>query len=205
MKQGSLFEGVELGHDGTRRAADYYPTPTWCTNALIPHLRRRVAPSRDRRIIEPGIGHGAIAAPLVAAGYDVRGVDVRPEAVAECQAAGLAAELADFMTWTPEGPIAGIVGNPPYSQALEFVQRSLWIASEISTPPGVRCPIVAFLLSLDFMASQGRAAFWREHPADLVVLDARPSFTGQGSAFSFYGWFIWPALMSQGRILRQVV
>lgn len=202
--QMSLFEGVKVGHDGTRREADYYPTPAWCTAALLPVLERRIEPGPGRCIIEPGIGHGAVAGPLVAAGYGVHGVDVRPEAVAECKSVGLSAEQADFMTWTPEGPVAGIVGNPPYSLAFQFVKRALLISEHCPTPPGVDRPVVAFLLALDFLASMERAAFWRDNPADILVLDRRPSFTGDGkSAFAFYAWFIWPAWpIHSGRILR---
>jgi hypothetical protein len=73
------------------------------------------------------------------------------------------------------------LGNPPFRIAMEFVQRALEVADT-----------VAFLLRLNFLASEKRNAFMRAHAPHVFVLPNRPSFSGDGSTDSpEYGWFIW--------------
>ena len=213
MDQQSLFAGVVLGHDGERRDDDYYPTAAPVTRAVLPFLRRRLHASPGY-ILEPGIGHGAIADVLSApcscvadcqrgehTPYRVRGVDVRPEAVAEASARHDVLQL-DFLAQSTGlrilsawGKPAAVVGNPPFTDALEFVGRSFDLVGDAAP--------VAMLLRLAFLASLERAAFWRHHPADVLVLDKRPSFTGNGKGGKYdMAWFIWPAVRPLGQILR---
>jgi SAM-dependent methyltransferase len=181
-----------------RRPADYYPTPEWCVEAVLPLLLRRCPPSPGGGyVLEPGCGHGAIALPLARAGYHVRGVDIRPECAvpdapvntarpgsygAKAPVDYLEEDAIEQLGWAR--PMA-IVGNPPYSHSADFIKVSLDL---LSFHRGLLC----FLLPLDYLGTQGRAAFWREHPADVMVLDRRPSFTGGGTASTNYGWFMWP-------------
>lgn len=62
-------------------------------------------------------------------------------------------------------PYDCIITNPPYSLAEEFLRKSLEIA-----------PVVCFLLRLNFLGSQKRAAFLSKNPPDVYVLSERPSF-----------------------------
>jgi hypothetical protein len=76
-----------------------------------------------------------------------------------------------------------LVTNPPYSLAAEFIQRALERYRK-----SIDC---AFLLRLNYLGSQKRAAFHREHPSDVFVLPRRPSFTGKGTDATEYAWFVW--------------
>jgi SAM-dependent methyltransferase len=189
---------------GGRREADHYPTPEWVVDAVLPHLLHRCPPRPGAGyVLEPGCGAGGLARVLARAGYHVRGVDIRAEAACPVElfdsgGTYLAVEDdylqpvkrgADFDAWPL--PMA-IVGNPPYSFAMEFLRVSIDLLARRerreSGPPG----LLAFLLPLDYLGSQGRAAFWRGNPADVLVLDKRPSFTGGGTAATNYGWLMWP-------------
>jgi hypothetical protein len=82
-----------------------------------------------------------------------------------------------------EKPIVDlIVTNPPFSQAQEFLEKSLEHG---------RC--VIYLLRLGFLASQKRKDFWKANPpSHLFTLSKRPSFTGEGKTDnSDYGWVVW--------------
>ena len=75
-----------------------------------------------------------------------------------------------------------IVTNPPFSLAMEFLQKSL---TEADT--------VIYLLRLNFLGSQKRRPFWRANrPTHVLVLSSQPCFTGDGKTDSIeYAWFCW--------------
>lgn len=59
-----------------------------------------------------------------------------------------------------------LITNPPFSLAFEFCLQALTVAPE-----------VCLLLRLNFLASQGRSAWWRvNEPNALFVLSNRPNF-----------------------------
>lgn len=51
---------------------------------------------------------------------------------------------------------------------------------------------MAILLRLNFLGTEGRSAFMREHAPDVYVLPNRPSFTGTKTDSIEYVWFVWP-------------
>lgn len=214
----SLLPGFETvgANSGGRRPDDYFPTPEWCVQAVLPLLRHRTV---SGPLLEPAIGHGSIARVLAAEKLEaaggvrprwwVSGCDINPKLVAECEAEGLRAWTADFLreseavaSWAcktvqprrsvqRERPVV-VVSNPPYSLALEFVEAALKVVE-----PEVG--VVAFLMRDGFLHSQGRAAFWRANRCDHLFLDRRPSFTGKGTASDDYVWCLWPGSGPGGR------
>ncbi|MCY1031625.1 hypothetical protein OV207_09190 [Corallococcus sp. BB11-1] len=95
-------------------------------------------------------------------------------------------EIGDFMDYQPpatlrsERPFDAAITNPPYLDAMEFVARCLELSHH-----------VAMLLRLNFLASNKRNTFMREHCPDVYVLPDRPSFTGKGTDSIEYAWFVW--------------
>ena len=85
----------------------------------------------------------------------------------------------DFKNYKPDI----IIGNPPYSLWLEFVEKSLELSNQL----------VIFLLRTAFLESKTRYDFWQKNPvSELYVLNKRPSFTGNNkSDATSYSWFIW--------------
>ena len=83
-----------------------------------------------------------------------------------------------------EGGYDVIIGNPPYSLALDFINKSL----ELLHPGG----LLIFLLRTNFLESEKRFKWWQEHPlSGLYTLHKRPSFTGRGTDATSYSWFVW--------------
>jgi SAM-dependent methyltransferase len=205
------FEGVSA--PGTvYRAADYYGTPADAARELVRHLLHRAPPRPGVGwVLEAGIGGGAIAVALADAGYHVRGLDVRPEAVAECNRLGLErlragrrgtieAKLADFETWA--GPAScgwgasciAAVGNPPFwgdgPRLLAWMRRLYTFA-----------PLVMQVLPTRFMHTGEKAAFHREHRADVLFFDDRLPFDGVGGKDECIGW-MGPPVDGLGRNYR---
>jgi hypothetical protein len=166
------------------RGLDFYATPAWCVEALLPHLPRG-------RVLDPCCGDGAILRVVADAWklvedevYGIELDEVRAaEAARRLPRSEIARENALAVASWPCGYGLSVVMNPPYTFAEAFVRRAL---AEIA-PGGT----VAALLRLGFLEGQARAAFHRAHPADVLVLPRRPSFTGRGTDASAYAWFVW--------------
>jgi predicted RNA methylase len=155
-----------------RNPGDYYSTPAWAVRALL-----RVLPA-PTTVLEPAAGTGAILTeikrmwPATAA----RGIEIDPGRAEQCREIGHDVVTDDFLL-APIRPADMVITNPPFSLALEFVQRGLATA-----------PHVAMLLRLSFLASIKRAAFIREHSPDVFILSKRPSFSGGATDSTDYAW-----------------
>ena len=179
-----LETGGEIGD------SDFYPTPSWCTEALL----ATCPPPAGLRIVEPAAGTGAIVQVFLAHGRQVRAVEVRPRALPFLR------ELCPS-TWGDWLSIAGaksdhrlveacggppeecaIVTNPPFAIAREFVEATLGHA-----------PWVGMLLRLNVLGARGWKDLWCSHaPTTLLPLSRRPSFTPDGkTSMDNYAWFIW--------------
>lgn len=172
-----------------RRKNDFYETPAWAVDAIVPLLPIREA---NAIIVDAGSGNGAIAAALegkLGPGGEIVGVEKQEELVALARDRNLYnAEfvVGDFEKDTIEyrGAPNIIIMNPPYSRAQEFVTRALRLVA--------RGGIVVALLRLGFLSSRRRTEFHKKHPAAFYVLNKRPSFTGDGKTdASDYAWFVW--------------
>lgn len=154
-----------------RREADFYPTPPQAVFALANEL----CLTADRFTWgEPCAGDGAI----ISAMWRAHGIEPRRWEWAELR------EGRDYLQQGLTGPVDGVITNPPFSLAQEFIERSL---SEVR--------FSAYLLRMNFMGSQKRCAWWcGREPTHLFTLADRPSFTGTGSDATEYAWFVWDYL-----------
>lgn len=149
-----------------RQADDFYETPAWVTRAILPHVSLGSFP------LDPGAGAGAILAEYP----NAWGLEIDPGRSGTCRGRGLHCLTRDVLTpepwafWPGRDTLndlgSGVIMNPPFKLALEFVTRAL---------AETRYEVVA-LLRLAFLESQGRAEFHRQNPADVFVLSERPSF-----------------------------
>jgi hypothetical protein len=178
-RQGNVFEFARAENANPH---DFYPTPAWCTRALL-----AVLDVRGKTVLEPCAGTGAIAEALRAAGADVSCIEIEPKRAEQSNAL-----CADFLTIEPAARAHDmVITNPPFALAMEFVQRSLLWA-----------PTVAMLLRISWLASLKRAAFLRANTPSLYVLPKRPSFTGKGTDSADYAWFVWGESSPTVRILE---
>lgn len=155
------------GHSNCRHPSDFYETPAWCTRAI---LRRFGGPIPGvRTVLDPACGRGAILNVVrelwpyvVTIGFELDG-----ERAEIARSRGHHVTTADALTLSAERWQADlIVQNPPFKFAMPFVERSVGCAAVGAIS----------LQGIDFAASKARAAFWKQHPADMHVLSRRPSF-----------------------------
>jgi hypothetical protein len=150
-----------------RKERDRYETPSWVTEALLPHIPERVS-----KLWEPACGSGKMVRVLEAAGYAVHATDIE--------------QGQDFLDGdlTPGARIHGIITNPPYEFAQEFIERALGISE-----------YVAMLLRADY-----DSAMTRQHLfggcfifARKIVLTKRIKWFEDttGSPSFNHAWYVW--------------
>lgn len=168
---------------GQRKAYDFYATQADTVHAFLNSFE---GISASDRILEPSAGNGAIIQALRNHGYTNRidAVEIRPEERAQLEALADNVTIGSFFDYNPGLGYDVIIGNPPYSMALEFINKSL----ELLHPGG----LLIFLLRTNFLESEKRFRWWQEHPlSGLYTLHKRPSFTGHGTDATSYSWFVW--------------
>jgi hypothetical protein len=195
------------GAHGHRAAtADFYETPAWCVHRL---METNVLP-RSGRWLEPSAGNGAIIravrdyreidpdrvvytawnpfAPEWTA-IELR-AECRPDlaaAVGPAFTSGGFIAIGDYfkgaeaVAAVASHPFDVAIGNPPFSLARDFIERTVRLAK-----------VTAFLLRLNYFGSEKRHELFRNWMPDLYVLPNRPSFREDGNTDSIeYAWFVW--------------
>jgi hypothetical protein len=178
------------GHKIKRVENDSYQTPKSTLEPLLPYLEL----SDIKFFLEPCKGEGNI-------------IDLIKPLLPETCVTEYAelTEGRDYFTHEFK-QVDLIITNPPFSKALEFLEKSL---KEAKT--------VIYLLRLNFLASQKRREFWSTYPPDhIFVLSTRPCFVwkcktkgckkkypvgtkvcscggkvGPGTDATEYAWFVW--------------
>lgn len=167
---------------GSKRSpGDFYVTPAYCVHYLLDNV-----PLQAGRWLEPGAGTGAI---ISASRGDPKTADVHWTAVEKyvsrigrlcniCSDRDMVID-ADFLKFDFGARRYHLaVGNPPFSLATQFIDRSLHLA-----------PRAVFLLRLNFLGSKKRREFFeRVGIPDVYVIVPRPSFRHSGSDATEYAW-----------------
>jgi hypothetical protein len=123
-----------------RKGLDAYPTPPEATQALLD-----AAPPPPGIILEPSCGKGDMARIIERNGWPVIARDIRRTGYGE---AG-----RDYLEDDRVVGISGIITNPPYKLAAQFVAKALQEA-----------PYVALLLKSTFWHAAGRRKLFEAHP-----------------------------------------
>ncbi len=165
---------------GQRCEADNYPTPAWCARRLLDEVALP-----GGRWLEPAAGDCAIIRAIPCRGRDWTAVEVRRE----CEPTIDARRAMRLYTWhaadylalpPPAERFEVAITNPPYSLAQPFIDKML-----------AEAWVVVALLRLNYLASERRAAFMREHRPSVYVLPNRPSFSPDGHTDACeYAWFV---------------
>lgn len=136
-----------------RRAADYYPTPTDCTQALIDFLQI----PKGSTIWECACGEGYMSKVFKQNGYNIISTDVNSYGFGDGVEDFLSAECKEC-DW--------IITNPPFKLSEAFIRKCL----EHGKP-------FALLLKSQYWHSKKRYALFMEHPPAYVLpLTWRPDF-----------------------------
>ena len=161
-----------LGYE--RNEADFYPTPEWCTKALLSVYDFKGG------FYEPCCGDGAISKVLSNHGKTVS-YDLHDR--------GYGVHGVDFLEQTSLLPAdaINIVTNPPYTLAEEFIRHSLKLTQ-------VHQSAVAMLLRNEYDCASSRTKLF-DHVAFSckVVLTRRPRWIvgTTGSPRHNYSWYVW--------------
>lgn len=187
-----------------RHKDDFYITPAWVTQALVPHL------GQPRTVLDIACGAGAIGAVLRQAWPKVWMGGVEKDR-SRCHKAGWLPSpgnwtvyswtcLSDWLTYEHTGqPLDLIISNPPFRHALSFLKLAL----KRRAPDGV----VAFLLPAQYdqetnLDEHGVARERGRFLDDLrlpdgregygkYALEGRVDFKGDGKTDRItYAWFV---------------
>lgn len=172
-----------------RNDADFYPTPHWCTQALVEAVAgiRWLEFCSHQTAWEPANGEGDIAAVL--------SKRVRSVFKSDLHDYGTGATLFDFMSSSSFPPTLDvlafdhIVTNPPYDIAPAFVLRALeYMWSRRATN-------VFMLMRNEWDCAKTRNDFFQPEQgfAAQITLTSRPKWIAgsTGSPRHNYAWFVW--------------
>lgn len=150
----SAIVGAQKTHK--RKEADFYPTPSDATQALMDHLRLPAG----TRVWEPACGDGAMSKVMLANGLDVESTDLRTNS-------GYGRGGVDFLATDPlDHDPQWIITNPPFNVAEHFVSHALAFT-----------PNLALLLKSQFWHAARREKLFATHPpAEILALTWRPAF-----------------------------
>jgi hypothetical protein len=180
---------IQSTHRHADRGLDAYFTPREAVLSLL-----AIEPALPMRVWEPACGDGAISRVLTESGRTVFSTDFEDH--------GFGAAYCDFLyvrnpgqsggLLKPAGPeveFDGIVTNPPYRLAFEFVKHAVGIS-----------PYVALLLRTNFLESLERFQFFRRQPPARLWVSSRrlPMMHRNGwdgprsdSNNTCHAWFVW--------------
>lgn len=175
-----------------REKLDYYPTPPWATQAVIPSLKDYISDLSGTQsyIWECACGEGHMSEVLK---RSFRNIKIISSDIINRGYPDQTQEI-DFLKFQNTGMSSGkwnIVTNPPYGKILNpFIEKAL----ELTKPSK---GVVAFLMRNEVDSAKGRAKFFSNHPAfaEKFVLLKRPRWVeykeGDASPRHNYSWFIW--------------
>lgn len=173
---------------GGRASHDHFPTPRFCTLALLRF--GGLIPHAEPMILDPACGEGAILSVVKDELPDssTRGIELdEGRARAACERR-LEVIQGDGLALDWDEPDL-VIGNPPYSLAAEFA----WKAAEWAAASPGRA--AALLLRLSFLEpASGRAVLFERHRPDVLILPRRPAFDGRGTDSITSAWFVWPGI-----------
>jgi hypothetical protein len=183
---------MKIRHALADRGDDFYPSPPEATWGLICAEARHM----PLRLWEPACGDGAMVRPLRGAGYKVAASDLVDRGCED------AITGVDFLMepCAPAG-VAGIVTNPPYKLAEQFIDQALDMV-----------PFVAMLLRLQFLESEKRRPLFERWPLAAVhVFSSRLPMMHRGdwdgpkaSSNTCFAWFVFDRSRSLKRRLSWI-
>lgn len=159
---------------------DFYPTPTWATEALID------VEKFTGRILEPACGDGAMSTVLEKTGLQVTSTDLYDHGF---EGKGYFKPYVDFLEIKVDKPtFENVITNPPYNIADKFVLKALQTADKK----------VCMLLRLAYLEGQERfkTIYNVSPPSRVWVFSERITFYKKGvkvkgSGTTAYAWFVW--------------
>ena len=156
---------------GDRVESDFYPSPKECTTSLLAHELDFL---RNKKILEPCCGDGAISTLLEGAGLEVVSTDLIYRGYGEGD--------KDFL-WTLETDCEAIITNPPFNLSEQFIWHALKV---------LMVPYLAMLLKGQYWHSKKRQTLFEAYPPAVVYpMTWRPDFLKRGAPTLDFMWTVW--------------
>jgi len=180
---------------GEREKDDNYPTPSWPVVRFLEKLPADIP--LGGKWLEPCAGDGAIIQTINDTCLD-NDCDAPEWSAIELRVLALPAltevvdpseiVIGDFLEVTSGAFDPGmsrdrwdvIISNPPYSIAMEVIERSFQMAR-----------FVIMLLRVGFLESDERVEWVKAHTPDIFVLPNRPQFVNGRTDNCAYAWMVW--------------
>lgn len=166
-----------------RKAADFYPTPEDCTQALLDALGL----PKGTRIREPACGDGKMARVMKLAGLDVDASDLFWR--------GYGRPYEDFLQSTKIADCTWTISNPPFDHAEAFIRKAL-----------SQTPNVAMLLKSNYWhAARCLDLFESHRPTIEYKLTWRPAFLSAergNNPLMDVSWVVWRSGAAPGPLWR---
>jgi hypothetical protein len=166
-----------------RNKNDFYATPKDVVHNILQTINLN---KYGDNILEPGAGNGNICSTIkkIYPNKHITAIELRKEEENNLKQCSNIVIIDDYLNMNINCKYDIIIGNPPYSIAIEFINTSLNILNNNG--------IIIFLLRTAFLESKSRYDFWQKNPpSGLYTLSKRPSFTGHGTDATSYSWFTW--------------
>jgi hypothetical protein len=166
-----------------RQKDDYYSTPPWAVDIILPYLDIDVENKDNKKIIlSPSAGKGEIIKRLVHFGiseFDIEGIEIDEERAKEAQKYAMGTVICGdaikiMRKWGTRNDLQLIIDNPPYALVDTYAFRCLRLIGYGSS--NYNGATVALLTNVSFLFGINRASFWNKYPADVYCLSKRPSF-----------------------------
>ena len=165
-----MMSNVRLLQGTHQEGLNYYPTPKYITRGLLEKI------DFEGVIFEPACGEGHIA-DVLKTKYQIFTNDIHDgyEYKAHFN--------EDFLLWDSDLKYSNIVTNPPYNLAMEFMQKSLEIATHK----------VALLMPIRNIAgSQERFAFYMKNPPlYFMPIPHKIDWFNKGNPIHECAWYVW--------------
>jgi hypothetical protein len=143
---------IQSKHSNADRDLDAYFTPPQAVIAVMA-LERAWLP---RVILDPCAGEGAFTLLMAQHGYETYANDIKDYGLAGCT-------IGDYLAMPPTPGVGGVVTNPPFQWALEFLRKAI-----------AETDYVAVLVRANFLIeAAGRDAFFAEHPPSRVYYSSQ--------------------------------
>lgn len=163
---------------------DFYATPPWMVQNILPTLIPLRLATRGTKFVEPACGDGAISKVLRMHGFDCVSSDLADR--------GYGTPGKDFLQSTVADMQGGtfIFTNPPFGKLAEqFVRRALSLTSKVKNGR------VGMILRNEWDCGKGRMDLFQNHPAYAlkIVYTTRPRWIANttGSPRHNYAAFFW--------------
>lgn len=166
------------GRGRERQSDDTYITPAWCVHSILSELSLL----ETGTFLEPCAADGSLiraCRPFVPEAQ-WKACEIREECWDDLSLEVGEANLyrGNFLD-AEVGRVDVVITNPPYSLAMEFVEKCIRISN-----------LTVMLLRLNFLGSMKRNDFFRSHAPDVYVLSKRPSFILNKTDSTEYAWFV---------------